>query len=505
MKPVMRLETVRRMPKPLATDFSKLWTALSISLLGSEVTALALPLIAVRTLRVSAVEMGVLAGVGQAPFLLFSLPAGAWVDRLRRRPVLIATDVGSAILLLSVPLAVLFGGPAYLQLCLVAFGIGTFTVVSEVAHYAYVPTLVPRRELTRFNSRLQVSHSASAAGGPGLAGILIQLLTAPFAVLADAVAFLCSAALLRAIRKSEPPVRVDGDATRMLQAVRQGLRFLLGHRLLRPVILFSIPTVFSESGLLALYVLYATRHLHLSPLWIGLVFAAGGIGAIPGAVVAERAGSRFGVGPTIIGGYALAGVAAFLVPLAGGPIAAVIAILALGKAFGGLTDTTANVHQWTLRQTATPDQLQGRVTASHRFTVYGAGAVGGVAAGALASAVGVRTTLFVFASGMVIAPLLALASPLRNLREQPADVDDEPTSGIEMAVADDRAFRRDQTGVGGRSGIHPELRSDSGEAARSEDEAVAQLADQAADAGPKRRAVKRPEGDGAPVVEHRRG
>jgi MFS family permease len=172
----------KNMRNLLRSDFGKLWTALSISLIGSEITALALPLIAARTLGASAFEMGVLAGVGQAPFLLFSLPAGAWVDRLPRRPILIATDVGSALLLLSIPIASIFGGPVYLQLCAVAFGVGTFTVVSEVAHYAYVPTLVGRNHLTRFNSRLQVSHSAAAAGGPGMAGVLIQLLTAPIAV-----------------------------------------------------------------------------------------------------------------------------------------------------------------------------------------------------------------------------------------------------------------------------------------------------------------------------------
>jgi hypothetical protein len=326
-----------------------------------------------------------------------------------------ATDLASALLLLSIPLATIFGGPVYLQLCAVAFGIGTFTVVSEVAHYAYVPTLVGRRELTRFNSRLQVSHSAAADGGPGLAGLLIQLLTAPIAVLADALAFLSSTFLLRAIRRRESPVEADEEQTDMLRAVREGLAWLLGHRLLRPLILVLVPGIFCESGLLALYILYASRHLHLSPLLVGVIFAAGGIGAIPGAIIADRSGARFGVGPTIIGGYALAGVAALLVPLAAGPTAAVVT--------GGVTDTSANVHQWTLRQAATPDRVQGRVTAGHRFTVYGAGAV---AAGAVGSILGVRAALFLFAAGMIISPLLGLATPIRTVRRQPADVDDQP-------------------------------------------------------------------------------
>jgi MFS family permease len=408
----------------LRTDFGKLWAALSISLVGSQITTLALPLFAARSLGASAFQMGLLAAAAEAPFLLFSLPAGAFVDRLPRRPVLIATDLGSALLLLSIPLAVPFGGPVYLQLCLVAFGVGTFTVVSEVAHYAYVPVLVGRSELTRFNSRLQVSHSAANSGGPGLAGVLVQLLTAPIAVLVDAVSFVCSAVLLRAIRTLEPPLEAEEEQTGMLRSVREGLRWLLGHRLLRPLVVTLVPTVFSESGVLALYILYATRHLDLSPLWIGVIFAAGGLGAIPGAVVAERSGARFGVGPVIIGGYALSGLATLVVPIAAGPTAVVVTTLVAAKAFGGLVDTTANVQQWTLRQAVTPDRLQGRVTAGHRFTIYGAGAIGALAAGGLGSLVGVRAALFVFAAGMLIAPLLGLLTPIRTVREQP-DVEDE--------------------------------------------------------------------------------
>jgi MFS family permease len=413
---------------PLSSDFGKLWRALSVSLVGSEITILALPLIAARTLHASAFDMGVLAASAQAPFLVLSLPAGAWVDRLPRRPVLIAADLASAALLLSIPAAVPFGGPAFIQLCLVAFGVGAFTVISEVAHYAYVPTLVGKRQLTRCNSRLQISHSAAAAGGPGLAGLLIQLLTAPIAVLADAISFVVSALLLRSIRKPEPPVEVEGDrGVGLLRAVRDGLRMLLGHNLLRPIIAISALAGFFETGLLALYILYATRNLHLSPALIGVVFAAGGAGAIPGSILAERAGARFGVGPTIIGGWAFAGIAALLVPIAAGPIAVIVAILMLSKALGGITDTAANIHQWTLRQAVTPDRLAGRVTASQRFIVYGTCAIGAIVSGAVGSLIGVRFALLVFATGMITSPLIGLASPLRSLRHQPADIDDEPS------------------------------------------------------------------------------
>ncbi|MFD8968212.1 MFS transporter [Streptomyces sp. NPDC059568] len=403
----------------LTGDFKKLWLALSVSLMGSEITVLALPLIAALTLEVSAFEMGLLAAVGQLPFLLCSLPAGVLIDRLPRRPVLITTDIGSALLLLTVPLSIPFGGPVYLQLCAVAFGIGTFSVISEVAHYAYVPTLVGREHLTASNSRLQVSHSASAAAGPGLGGILVQLLSAPLTFLIDAVSFLTSAVLLRSIRSPEPPPDTANPSPSLRHSLLIGLRTLFSHRLLRPIILEGATAVFFESGLLAIYVLYATRELGLSPLTIGLVFAAGGLGAIPGALLARWAGNRYGIGPAIIGGWFLAGLAGLLVPLAGGPLPLIIATLATGKALGALTDTVANIHQWSLRQAVTPDHLAGRVTASQRFIVYGTGAIGALTAGALGSTIGLRPTLLLCALGCLAAPLIALLSPLRHLHKQP--------------------------------------------------------------------------------------
>jgi MFS family permease len=375
--------------------------------------------LAALTLGASALEMGVLAAAGQVPFLLFSLPAGAWIDRLPRRPVLIATDVASSLLLVSVPLAVLFGGPKFPHLVVVAFGVGTLSVVSEVAHYAYVPSLVGRERLTESNSRLQVSYSAAAAAGPGLAGVLVQLLTAPVAVLADAVSFLISAALLRSIRRPEPrPERSDARLP-LRRSIADGMRKLLGHPLLRAIIVASVPITFCTSGFLALYVLYASRELGLAPATIGLIFAAGGVGAISGAMLARRAADRVGVGPAIIGGWVLAAAGALLVPLAAGPTVVVVVILALSKAFEGITDTVANIHQWSLRQAVTPDHLAGRVTAGHRFAVYGAGAAGALAGGALGTALGLRPALFVCAVGALLSPLPAVFSPLRQLREQP--------------------------------------------------------------------------------------
>lgn len=415
-------------------DFRKLWAGLSVSLVGSEITVLALPLIAALTLGATPIEMGILAAAGQLPFLLCSLPAGIVVDRLRRRPVLITADLASAALLVTLPLAIPFGGPTFAHLCVVAFGVGTGTVLSDVAHYAYVPTLVGRDHLTESNSRLQISHSASAAAGPGLAGILIQLFSAPLVVILDAVSFLGSALLLRSIRHREPRPTHTGPPASLRESLADGLRMLFGHPLLRPIIITGATAVLFESGLLAIYVLYATRDLGLDPATIGLVFAAGGIGAIPGALLARWAGRRFGVGRAIIGGWVLAALAGLLVPLAAGPAVVVIAVLATAKALGALTDTVANIHQWTLRQAVTPDRLAGRVTASHRFIVYGAGALGALLGGVLGAAVGLRQALLLCALGYLLAPLWAVFSPLRHLREQPTPPH-EPTPDRPVAAS----------------------------------------------------------------------
>lgn len=419
----------------LDADLKKLWTALSISLVGSEVTKLALPLIAALTLNASPVQMGILGALGWLPFLVCTLPAGLFVDRVPRKPVLVASDLASALLLLTLPLAVPLGGPSFAHLCVVAFGVGALTVANEVAHYAYVPTLVGRQHITEFNSRLQISHSASTAAGPGLGGALVQAVSGPGAVLVDAVSFLASALLIRSIRQPEPPLQNPERQPSLRESLADGLRMLFRHPLLRPIMVAGSAMVFFEAASLAIVVLYATRELGLHAALLGLVFAAGGVGAIPGALLARWAGARFGIGPSIIGGWLAAAAAGVLVPLAAGPIVLVVALLAISKCLGSLTETVANIHQWSLRQIVTPDRLAGRVTASMRFVVYGAGSLGALAGGISGSALGLRETLFATAGGSLLSPLLAVFSPLRSQREQPPGPEPEEVEADSSAAA----------------------------------------------------------------------
>lgn len=415
----------------LTDDFTKVWAALSVSLVGSEITALALPLFAAIVLDASPLEMGVLVACGQLPFLLCSIPAGILADRVRRRPIMVGADLGAGLLLLTIPVSVPLGGPAYVHLCAVAFGVGTCAVLAEVAHYAYVPTLVGRERLTAFNSRLQVSYSVSESAGPGIAGVLVQTITAPFAVLVDAISFLFSAAVLGSIRKREPPPPAEAKEVSLRRSLADGLRVLMSNRLLRPIIIAGLFVAAFENGVIALYVLYATRELGLEAATIGAIFIAGGLGAIPGAMLATRAGKKFGIGRAIIAGLLIAATAGLLVPLAGGSTLLVIAMLATAKAVGALAFTVANIHQWSLRQAITPDHLAGRVTAAQRFIVYGGGSLGAIGGGALGGTIGLQPALFVCAIGAILAPLIIAFSPVRHLREQPASPD-----AAEEAVAE---------------------------------------------------------------------
>jgi predicted MFS family arabinose efflux permease len=395
-------------------DFRRLWAAQTVALFGAEISVLALPLTAALSLGATPWQMGLLVAAGEAPFLLCSLPLGVFADRVRRRPLLIAADLGRAILLGVVPLAALLGVLRIELLYAVTFLAGILAVLFDVAHYAYVPALVPRDELTAANGKLQVSYSAAESAGPGLAGLLIQWVSAPLAVTATAMTFLISGTLLGRIDRAEDRPAASGPRAGFRQEVAEGLRSLLGHPLLRPIVVVSALAGIFLYAVRAIYVLYATRELGLDAAQLGFIFAVGGAAALPGGLLAGCAARRLGFGVTIWGGWFLQGLTFLLIPLASGALA--IPVLVAAQALGGLAHTVANVNQWSLRQAATPDHLQARVTASHRFLVYGALPLGALLGGYLATALGMRPALLACAVGAALSPLLLLATPVRGLR-----------------------------------------------------------------------------------------
>ncbi|MFT4040407.1 MAG: MFS transporter [Thermomicrobiales bacterium] len=399
-------------PTTWRVTFHRVWAALTVALFGAQISTLALPLGAALSLGASPLQMGLLVAAGEAPFLLCSLPCGVLVDRVRRWPLLIAADLSRAGLLSLIPLAALLGGLRLELLYVVAFLTGAGNVLFDVAHYAYIPALVPRSELLRANGRIQVSYSAAESAGPGLAGVLIQAVSAPLAMLATAGTYLISAALLGSNRRPETPASLSATEGGMREAIMAGLRALLNQPLLRPIVLTSAAIGVCQYAVRAVFVLYVTRELGLDALQIGAILAVGGIAAAPGGLLADRVGARFGSGPAIWGGWLGEGAALLLLPFA--TPATAIPLLVAAQTLGGLAGTIANVNQWSLRQTLTPDHLQGRVTASHRFLVYGAFPLGALLGGVLASAIGLRPALFLGALGATLLPLCLLRTPLRG-------------------------------------------------------------------------------------------
>jgi predicted MFS family arabinose efflux permease len=354
--------------------------------------------------------MGLLVAAGELPFLLCSLPCGVLVDRVRRWPLLIAADVSRALLLALIPLAAILGLLRLELVYLVAFLTGVGNVLFDVAHYAYIPALVPRQDLVAANGKIQVSYTAAESAGPGLAGVLIQAVTAPLAVIATAGTFLLSALLLGTVRTTElTPQRNEQG---MRQAIMAGLRAVLDHPLLRPIVLTSAVIGVCQYAVRGVYIVYVTRELGLDALQIGVVLAVGGLAAAPGGLLADRVAARFGTGPAIWGGWIVEGAALLLLPLAGTLPA--IPVLMAAQAIGGLAGTVANVNQWSMRQRVTPDHLQGRVTASHRFLVYGAYPLGALLGGLLVTPIGMHPTLLLGALGATLCPLWLLRTPLRE-------------------------------------------------------------------------------------------
>ncbi len=401
-------------------DFLKLWGGQTISQFGSQITVLALPLTAALALQASPFQMGLLSAATVAPSLVVGLVAGVWVDRLRRRPILLAADLGRALLLLTIPLAAWLGALRMEVLYLAAFGTGLLTVFFDVAYAAYLPALVEREHLVEGNSKLETSRSAAQLAGPGLAGALVGLVTAPFALLVDALSFLLSACFLGAIRVVESAPHTDSRRRSTRREIVEGLRLVGGAPLLRALAGSAGTWNLSGGVIFAVFVLYVTRSLGLGPGVLGLVFAGGNAGFLLGALLAERVTRRFGPGRVMRWALTLGAVAWLLVPLASGPIWAKVPLLVAGQSLGSFGLTLSNVNAVSLRQALVPEHLRGRVMATVAVIGLGTSPLGFLIGGALGEFAGLRPTLAVGAALRLLVLAWVWFSPLRSLREFPS-------------------------------------------------------------------------------------
>lgn len=400
-------------------QFLKYWLSESIGEVGGTIAGLALSLTAVLVLSADALQMGILGAARNLPFLAVGLLAGVLVDRVRRRPVIVATGLGEAAFLALVPLAAFAGVLRMELLYVVAFGAGAMTVIAVVAYQSFLPFLVGRPRLVEANSWSRLSGSVAQIAGPGFGGVLIELITAPLALLATAGSAAVSALLLLWVRVSEPAAAVRVQGRSVVGEIRDGLGIVLGDRDLRAIMLTGTThNVFSNGMLVALYVLFAVDVLGLSPAEIGLVFAAGGPGSMLGAVVAGRLSRAFGLGMTVGAMQVLTGVARLAVPLAAllGPA---FLVLAAGEFLLGVARSVFNINQLSLRQAITPDHQQGRMNASIRFVMWAVVPFGALAGGWLGGAIGLLPTISLGVAGTFAASLWIFLSPVRRLRAAP--------------------------------------------------------------------------------------
>jgi MFS family permease len=415
-------------------DFLKFWSAQAVSALGSRITRTALPILAVLSIHASAEQVAVLAALSLAPGVLVGLFLGGWIDRRGKRPLLIGADLVRAVLLMAIPLSAWLGRLSMEQLYIVAALAGAATSLFQIADRAYLPALIGKDDLVEGNSKLEATEAIAELTGPGLGGILVQAITAPVAIIFDALSFLASAFLISGIRRREDSPATEIRPPTLLHDVRVGLEASLFHPLVRPLLLVEASSAVCNGFFAALYTIYALNTLHFSPGTLGVVISAGGIGALLGAVLAGRMSRLVGLGPALILCMAGARAAALLIPLARDPKWLSVSCLLGQQLFGDALLMGYGVLAVSLRQSVLPHAKLARSSAAFHVAIGVLMPLGALIAGPIALATDVRAALWLSALLGLINPFILQFSPVRRLRRNPVDatVDDlSPETRIE--------------------------------------------------------------------------
>jgi MFS family permease len=427
--------------------FVRLWAANGISQLGTQVSLLALPLTALYVLGAGALGVSLLRAFAVLPFLLFSLPAGVWVDRLRRRPLMIAADFGRAVAIASIPVAYWLGHLTMAQLYLVAGIHGLLSVVFDVSYLSFLPTLVGRAHLGEANAKLLGTQALAQLAGPTLAGGLVAAVGAAVAVLADAVSFVFSGAFVTAIRGREP--RPQPTTTHARTELVEGLRYVFSQPYLRTLTIWISAGNLFTSALFALFIVYFVRDLHLGAATIGWLMAVINLGFIAASFVNGALVRRFGVGPMIAYTGILSEIALLGIP--GAPQSSPLPVLVVSGLLGTFLGFFMNVNQLTLRQAITPHRLLGRMNAVTRFMYWGTMPVGAALGGVVAQTIGIRETLVVAACGGIVTQVPIALSPIRKLRELPQAPPEPALSVVPLEAV--RSTVSDDAGAPGDGGM----------------------------------------------------
>jgi MFS family permease len=396
--------------------FRSFWAGQAVSLVGDQVTLIALPLTAIFTLHAGPAQMGLLTAAALAPNLLFSVHLGAWVDRHAepRRPM-IAADLARALLLATVPVAAALGALSLPQLFAVAFCVGSLEVLFVVATNSMFVSLVPRRNYVEASTLLNGNRALAGVAGPSLGGLLVQAVSAPFALLVDCVSFLGSAGFIRRTPRPAPPRDHRGDSGE----ITAGLRYVMRSPAVRATLGACATVNFFNFVFFAIFLLYATRTLGIAPGLLGLILGAGALGGVAAMAVIGRIVRRFGPGPTFIAGTFAFTAPLVLVPLAAGPKPVVVALLflaELGSSFGVML---LDVPSAAIIAAIVPDALRARVSGAYMLVNFGTRPLGALAGGLLGATLGLRPTLWIATLGGVLGVLWLLPSPIRRMRSLP--------------------------------------------------------------------------------------
>jgi predicted MFS family arabinose efflux permease len=409
-------------------DFMKLWTGETISLFGTRIGSVAMSFAAVITMRATPFQMGLLSAAGFLPSVVFSLVTGAWVDRLRRRPLMILADLSRTAVLATVPLAAVYGLLTMRHLYLVVLLAALLDLLFDISYRSYLPTLVAREQLLDANGKLTASSSLAEVAGFSICGWLVQWITAPFAILIDAFSFLASAIAIAIIRTPEPiPSRHRGERD-LVGEIAAGGRTIWSDGRLRALGVVALVGGFFPSLWNTLYMLLVVDALGFKPAALGMIFAVGGVSALLGALAAQRASDWLGTGGAMVLGLAVGGFAMVLPPLARGAGASSVALLVAHQLIGDGALTIYLINTVTLVQTVTPHGILGRVNASLRFLNHSSTLIGLLVGGVAGQLVGLRPTMLVGAAGVWLAAALLAASPIRRCRPVGASVENRESA-----------------------------------------------------------------------------
>jgi MFS family permease len=399
-------------------DFLKLWTSETISVFGSQITNLALPLTAALMLHATPFQMGALEAMATLPFALFSLFAGVYVDRMKRLPIIMSMECLSGVALLLVPLSMWLGILNMWVLYLAVFVCGFANVVFGVAHQTYVTSLVSRQHLVEANSKLGMSWSGAEIAGPSVAGMLVHAIGGPFAIIVDAITFFISAIVIRQIRKPEPALAAPAQGATVKRDIIEGLKLVYHNPVLWSLAVGVGLWQILHHTYLALFILFATRELHLDAGTVGLVFSMSGVGFLIGALMVKRASARYGIGPVVLVAMLMTGIAWCGVALAQGKGAIAAIELSIAMLLFGLGAGVFTINYISMRQVVTPDHMLGRMTATMRFLTVASVPIGTLLGGLLGELIGLRATLGVVGVlGVLLASATIVMSPLRNLKK----------------------------------------------------------------------------------------